>query len=310
MVARRRLPPRRPGTRRRSRRRWPRCASGATRRSPPGSRPSARPSRTPRTSGPGAARRGSCSRRRAAAGCAVGGARFSAKHANFVENVGEASTADVLALMAEGRRRVHERFGVELEPEVQVLGDVELARRLGVVKRAALAPCPRARRARRRLSVRRPRRRRSRRRSPDRAGGGDRDRIRRGRGRPATGQVLAWLPAAGGRSLPRLPLAEPPRAGPARRAGAAAGAGPGRRAGQPCGPTSSGSFYGESGVDVELRSGIELRFGDASRRRGEVERGRGGARRSGDRRALDYVDLLAPGAPAIGGSGHTLPAVP
>ena len=25
------------------------------------------------------------------------------------------------------------------------------------------------------------------------------------------------------------------------------------------------SFYGESGVDVELRSGIELRFGDASR---------------------------------------------
>ena len=27
--------------------------------------------------------------------------------------------------MAEGRRRVHERFGVELEPEVQVLGEVE-----------------------------------------------------------------------------------------------------------------------------------------------------------------------------------------
>jgi UDP-N-acetylenolpyruvoylglucosamine reductase len=27
--------------------------------------------------------------------------------------------------MAEGRRRVHERFGVLLEPEVQVLGEVE-----------------------------------------------------------------------------------------------------------------------------------------------------------------------------------------
>ena len=27
--------------------------------------------------------------------------------------------------MAAGRRRVHERFGVELEPEVQVLGEVE-----------------------------------------------------------------------------------------------------------------------------------------------------------------------------------------
>jgi UDP-N-acetylenolpyruvoylglucosamine reductase len=63
-----------------------------------------------------------------AAGCQglqVGGARFSPKHANFVENVGDATTADVLALMAEGRRRVHERFGVALEPEVQVLGRVE-----------------------------------------------------------------------------------------------------------------------------------------------------------------------------------------
>jgi UDP-N-acetylenolpyruvoylglucosamine reductase len=54
-----------------------------------------------------------------------GGARFSEKHANFVENDRGASTADVLALMAEGRRRVHERFGLWLEPEVQVLGEVE-----------------------------------------------------------------------------------------------------------------------------------------------------------------------------------------
>jgi UDP-N-acetylenolpyruvoylglucosamine reductase len=64
-----------------------------------------------------------------AAGCRglrVGGAGFSAKHANFIENHGEASTADVVEVMAEGRRRVQERFGVALEPEVQVLGDVEL----------------------------------------------------------------------------------------------------------------------------------------------------------------------------------------
>ena len=63
-----------------------------------------------------------------AAGCrglAHGEARFAEKHANFVENTGQATTADVLALMAEGRRRVHERFGVALEPEVQVLGEVE-----------------------------------------------------------------------------------------------------------------------------------------------------------------------------------------
>ena len=63
-----------------------------------------------------------------AAGCRglqVGGARFSDKHANFVENTGTATTADVLELMAEGRRRVHEHVGVELEPEVQVLGAVQ-----------------------------------------------------------------------------------------------------------------------------------------------------------------------------------------
>ncbi len=64
-----------------------------------------------------------------AAGCRglrIGGAGFSEKHANFVENHGEATTADVIAVMAEGRRRVRERFGVELEPEVQVLGDAGL----------------------------------------------------------------------------------------------------------------------------------------------------------------------------------------
>jgi UDP-N-acetylmuramate dehydrogenase len=62
-----------------------------------------------------------------AAGCRglqVGGARLAEKHANFVENAGWATTADVLELMAEGRRRVHERFGVVLEPEVQLLGAV------------------------------------------------------------------------------------------------------------------------------------------------------------------------------------------
>jgi UDP-N-acetylmuramate dehydrogenase len=66
-----------------------------------------------------------------AAGCRGmrhGGARFSEVHANFVENEGKATTADVLELMALGRRRVHESFDVVLEPEVQVLGDVEWPR--------------------------------------------------------------------------------------------------------------------------------------------------------------------------------------
>lgn len=66
-----------------------------------------------------------------AAGCKgleYGGARFSPKHANFVENFNDASTADVVALIAEGRRRVAEKFdGLRLETEVQVLGEVDAA---------------------------------------------------------------------------------------------------------------------------------------------------------------------------------------
>jgi UDP-N-acetylmuramate dehydrogenase len=64
----------------------------------------------------------------AQAGCnglAVGGARFSPKHANFIENTGSASTADVLAVMDAGRQRVLEQVGVALEPEVQTLGEIK-----------------------------------------------------------------------------------------------------------------------------------------------------------------------------------------
>ena len=53
-----------------------------------------------------------------------GGAVISEKHANFVENAGGATTADCLALMREARRRARERFGVELEHEVVLLGDI------------------------------------------------------------------------------------------------------------------------------------------------------------------------------------------
>ncbi len=51
-------------------------------------------------------------------------ARFSERHANFVENEGGASTAEIVALMGAARARVADRFGVELEPEVQALGAV------------------------------------------------------------------------------------------------------------------------------------------------------------------------------------------
>jgi UDP-N-acetylmuramate dehydrogenase len=56
----------------------------------------------------------------------LGGALISPRHANFIENAGDATSADCLALMAEARRRVHERFGVELEHEVRFLGPLEL----------------------------------------------------------------------------------------------------------------------------------------------------------------------------------------
>jgi UDP-N-acetylenolpyruvoylglucosamine reductase len=57
----------------------------------------------------------------------IGGAMVSPRHANFIENADSATTADCLAVMAEARARVHERFGVELEHEVQFLGPLELS---------------------------------------------------------------------------------------------------------------------------------------------------------------------------------------
>jgi UDP-N-acetylmuramate dehydrogenase len=56
----------------------------------------------------------------------IGGAIVSPRHANFIENADSATSADCVALMAEARRRVRDRFGVELEHEVQFLGPLEL----------------------------------------------------------------------------------------------------------------------------------------------------------------------------------------
>jgi UDP-N-acetylmuramate--alanine ligase len=56
-------------------------------------------------------------------GFAVGGARFSPKHANWIVNDGAATAADVRELIETARQRVRERFGVELRREVEYLGD-------------------------------------------------------------------------------------------------------------------------------------------------------------------------------------------
>lgn len=124
----------------------------------------------------------------------------------------------------------------------------------------------------------------------------------------ADGQILAWLPLPDEAKLPQLPLSEVPKsgrlAGPALEQAMVLGAAPATLR-----PYIASSSYGESGVDVDLRSGIELRFGDASH---AAEKWRAAAAVLADPSVteLDYVDLHAPGRPAVGGSGHTLPPSP
>jgi len=52
----------------------------------------------------------------------IGGAQISPIHANVIVNLGGATAADVRALMDEMKKTVIERFGIELVPEIRVLG--------------------------------------------------------------------------------------------------------------------------------------------------------------------------------------------
>ena len=56
-------------------------------------------------------------------GFQVGGAQVSEKHCGFVINKGDATAADIVELMKQVSERVKEKFGVELEPEVKILGE-------------------------------------------------------------------------------------------------------------------------------------------------------------------------------------------
>jgi Cell division protein FtsQ/DivIB, C-terminal len=120
-----------------------------------------------------------------------------------------------------------------------------------------------------------------------------------------SGQILGWLPLSEDLQLPYLPLSSLPQggrlAGPVLQQARVLGAAPAALR-----PYIESSYYGESGVDVKLRSGIELRFGDASQ---AATKWKAAAAVLADPSitALDYVDLHAPGRPAWGGSGHTLP---
>lgn len=55
-------------------------------------------------------------------GLTVGGAQVSEKHAGFLINKGGATAADILMLMEQVKRWVYEQTGVELEPEVKIVG--------------------------------------------------------------------------------------------------------------------------------------------------------------------------------------------
>jgi len=124
----------------------------------------------------------------------------------------------------------------------------------------------------------------------------------------ADGTVLAWFPVPEGSDLPRLPLEVPPKGprlqGPVLEQVRVLGATP-----PALRPYVEGSYFGESGVDVNLTSGVELRFGDSTQ---AARKWRAAAAVLADPSVttLDYVDLHAPAHAAIGGSGHTLPPIP
>jgi len=124
----------------------------------------------------------------------------------------------------------------------------------------------------------------------------------------ANGAIVRWLPLPEEPPLPQLPLEEPPKGGhlrgPALEQARVLGAVPDELR-----PYVASSYYGESGVDVELTTGIELHFGDASQ---AARKWRAAAAVLADPSvtALDYVDLQAPSRPSWGGTEHELPPLP
>ena len=56
-------------------------------------------------------------------GCALGGAMISGQHANFIVNTGGARAADIEALIETARGAVKQKFGIDLEREVRIIGE-------------------------------------------------------------------------------------------------------------------------------------------------------------------------------------------
>lgn len=124
----------------------------------------------------------------------------------------------------------------------------------------------------------------------------------------ADGALVRWLPLPEEPPLPQLALEAPPKGGrvkgPALEQVRVLAAVPDELR-----PYVASSSYGESGVEVTLTTGIELRFGDASQA-AKKWRAAVGVLANPEVTALDYVDLQAPSRPSYGGSEHELPAAP
>jgi UDP-N-acetylmuramate dehydrogenase len=56
-------------------------------------------------------------------GKTVGGAEISARHANFIVNRKNASAADIITLKELVQETVKNKFDIDLEPEVKIVGD-------------------------------------------------------------------------------------------------------------------------------------------------------------------------------------------
>jgi hypothetical protein len=122
------------------------------------------------------------------------------------------------------------------------------------------------------------------------------------------GAVVRWLPLPEEPPLPRLSLDEPPKGGrvrgPALEQVRVLAAVP-----KELQPFIAASLYGENGVEVELTTGIEIRFGEATQTR---EKWRAAAAVLADPSiaALDYVNVETPERPTHEGTEHELPPSP
>lgn len=124
----------------------------------------------------------------------------------------------------------------------------------------------------------------------------------------ADGKLVRWLPLPEEPPLPRLPLEEPPKRGrvkgPALEQVRVLAAAP-----EPLRPYLESSHFGESGVDVNLTTGIEIRFGDDSQA-ARKWRAAADVLARPEITGLDYVNVQAPARPSWGGSEHELPPPP